>query len=403
LKDVNGDGWPVVIAACLGVVTPGGVGVWLNNQHGGWVEGFGPTAKGQYTGLTVADLNADGYQDIIASARGGFGSLRTRSNRFLQAGGVQVWLGDGGGHWDSRLLPVEGDAESVTVGDVNADGRPDVVAGLFRNGVRLWMNEGDDWDVESVIDTGTWGAVRIADVEGDGVANILAASRDGDGVALWRWGGGFFDSGSVSRVGGLLPEHGSFFGIDVADVFADGRLQVAAARADGRVEVWSKRQPDAAGQDQADARVSVDAHVDLLHISENKVFKTVDGVIEYRIGPGDEVSITMWQGGKSTEYKLLVKADGTVSLPYFEAARIEGMTAPEVDVFMTKTLSRYLRHPRIDVLVLSMNSKRVRVFGLGSGTQTNPSGGTFYLKGRETLVDLMSRMGTPAKDADFSR
>jgi len=404
LKDVNGDGWPDVIAASLGEETSGGVSVWLNNQHGGWIEGFGPTTRGQYTGLAVADLNADGYQDIIASARGGFGSLRTRSNRYQQAGGVQVWLGDGGGHWNSRLLPVEGDAESVTVGDVNADGRPDVVAGLFRNGVRLWLNEGDDWDVKSVTDTGTWGEVRIADLDGDGAANIIAASRDGEGVALWRWnGGGFFAANGVSRVGGMLPEHGSFFGIDVADVFADGHLQVAAARADGQVEVWSKRQPDAVAEENGGGRESADAPLDLFDVSENKVFKTIDGVVEYRIGPGDEISITMWQAGKPIESKLLVKADGTVSLPYFEAARIEGMTAPEVDEYMTKSLSRYLRHPRIDVLVLSMHSKRVRVFGLGSGTQTNPSGGTFYLQGRETLVDLMSRMGSPAKDADFSR
>lgn len=403
LQDVNADGWPDVVAAGLGEETPGGVHVWLNNHKGGWLEGFGPTDQGQYTDLALADLNADGYMDIIASARGGFGSLRIRSNRFQQVGGVQVWLNDGSGHWDSRLLPVEGDAESVSVADVNGDKRPDVVAGLFRSGIRVWLNEGDDWDERSVSDRGTWGSIRVADVDGDGGKDILAASRDGEGVAMWRWGnGGFFSLSDAERVGGMLPEHGVYFGIDVADVFADGHVQVAAARADGRVEVWSKRRPEAAVTEQ-EIQQPESQRVDLFNVTENKVFRTVDGVIEYRIGAGDEVSITLWQGGKATEYKLLVKADGTVSLPYFEAAKIEGMTAPEADAYMTRALARYLRHPRIDVRVLTMKSKRVRVFGMGSGAQTNPTGGTFYLRGRETLVDLLSRIGSPAKDADFSR
>ena len=406
LQDINGDGWLDVVAAGMGEETSGGVRAWLNDHKGGWIAGFGPTVEGHYTGLAIADLNGDGHQDIIASARGGFGALRTRSNRFQQVGGVQVWLGDGKGHWDSRLLPVEGDAESVSVADVNGDGRPDIVAGLYRIGVRLWLNEGKDWDVQTVTDTGTWGALRFADVvgNGNGSKELLAASRDGQGIAMWRWHtSGFFTAGHAGRVGGLLPERGVYFGIDVADVFGDGHMQVAAARADGRVEVWSKRLPEAAKVDQGASLPGEEKPLDLFHVDENKVFKTTDGVIEYRIGPGDEVSIIMWQGGKPTEYKLLVQADGTVSLPYFEAAKIEGMTAPEVDDYMTKSLSRYLRHPRLDVRVVSMHSKRVRVFGLGDGTQTNPTGGTFYLQGRETLVDLLSRMGAPAKDADFSR
>lgn len=404
LQDINKDGWPDVIAASLGEETDGGVHVWLNNQKGGWTEGYGPTTQGHYTGLAVADVNHDGYLDIIASARGGFGSLRTRSDRFQQVGGVQIWLGDGGAHWDSRLLPVEGDAESVSVADVDGDGRPDILAGLFRIGVRAWLNEGDAWDMRSVTDRGTWGMLRVADIDGDGKADILAASRDGEGVAMWRWGeGGLFSSSGAERVNGMLPEHGIYFGIDTADVFADGHMQLAAARADGRVEVWSKRLPEVSEEDLAGLHHSVSSQADLFHVSENRVFKTIDGVVEYRIGPGDEVSVTMWQGGKPVEYRLLVKADGTVSLPYFEAAKIEGMTAPEVDDYMTQSLSRYLRHPRLDVRVLSMRSKRVRVFGMGSGSQANPSGGTFYLEGKETLVDLLSRMGTPAKDADFSR
>jgi len=411
LHDMNEDGWPDVVAAAMGTGKIGGVRVWLNDRHGGWSPGYGPTLDGKFTDVVVADLNEDGHADIIAASRGGFGTMATQFSSFQQVGGAQIWLGDGNGHWTTHLLPVEGDAESVMVADVNADGHPDVVAGLFRHGIQLWLNKGErGWDMQSVIDVGTWGMLRAGDIDADGRIEILAASHDGRGVGIWRLRKSrLFSSGRVEPVSGVLPSRGVYFGIDVGDVFADGRMQVAAAREDGSVEVWSKQIPVMGSPESANGGLikplpEAEKAEDLFHVTENKVFKTVDGIVEYRIGASDEVSITIWQGGKPKEYKLLVQANGTVSLPYFEAAKIEGMTSSEVDVFMTKALSRYLRHPRLDVRVLKMISKKVRVFGMGKGgQQVNPTGGTFYLTGRETLVDLLSRIGSPAKDADFSR
>ncbi|MDX8392390.1 MAG: FG-GAP-like repeat-containing protein [Mariprofundaceae bacterium] len=410
LRDLNADGWPDIAAASVGEETAGGVLVWMNDKKGGWLSGFGPTSMGRYTDLAVADINTDGHQDIVVASRGGFGAMRIRSNRYQQVGGVEIWLGDGSGRWDTRLLPVKGDAESVAVADVNQDGRPDIVAGLFRLGVRLWLARGDGlWETQDLVDDGSWGQVRVADIDDDTHQEIIAASRDGRGIGVWRWQpSGFLGMTKTQAVGKLLPEHGVYFGLDAASVFSDNNMQIAAARLDGTVEVWSNRvalQTIGGAANQRAAKTIDDAEqaVDLFHVSENKVFKTVNGVIEYRIGPDDELSVVLWQAGKPTQNKLKVQPDGTVSLPYFEAAHIAGMTAREVDDFMTRELARYLRHPRVDVHVEKKNSKRVRVFGIGQGLQSSPTGGTIYLQGRETLVDLMSSLGAPAKDADFSR
>ena len=406
LQDVNGDGWLDVIAAGMkSKEYSGGVRIWLNNRKGGWLQSVGLANEGNYTGLAVADLNGDGHPDIVASALDGLGTLRTRISRYTQVGGVQVWMGDGKGHCALRMLPVDGGCESVSVADVNEDGRPDIAAGLYLNGIRLWLSDGENgWNKQEVTTTGTWGSIRFDDVDGSGLKELIAASRDGAGLGVWRWGtSGLFGGGSGERVGGLLPEHGVYFGMDVGDIFADGQMQVAVARADGGVEVWSKRLPEALPEGQGAQPEPRGKHVDLYDVSENTVFKTVDGVTEYRIGPGDLVNITMWQGDRPTVYKLLVQADGTISLPYFDGAKIDGMTAPEADAYLTKELARYLRHPRVDVLVIKQGSKSVKVFGAGAGAAQNPSGGTYYLTGRETLVDLMSRLGSPAKDADFTR
>jgi len=411
LHDMNGDGWPDVVAAAMGTGKVGGVRVWLNDHHGGWLSGYGPTLKGKFTDMDVADLNHDGHADIVAASRGGFGTMATQFASFQQVGGAQVWLGDGNGHWDTLLLPVEGDAESVMVADIDADGHLDVVAGLFRHGIQMWLNKGaSGWDKQSVTDSGTWGMLRAGDIDSDGKVELIAASRDGKGLGIWRWGSsGLLSSAQAEPVAGMLPTHGIYFGIDVGSVFADGQPQVAAAREDGAVEVWSRRTPVASLAGGANSALAQQLTAsrkekDLFHITENKVFKTIDGVIEYRVGAGDVISINIWQGGKPTQYKLTVQTNGTVSLPYFEAAKVAGMTSSEIDASMTKSLGHFLRHPRLDVQVLKKVSKKVRVFGMGSsGQQVNPTGGVFYLQGRETLVDLLSKLGAPAKGADFTR
>ena len=408
LHDINGDGWPDIVAARMGEETSGGVLAWLNDRHGGWLPGYGPTVRGHFADVAVADVNGDGNADIVAAERGGFGAMRTRGDRYREVGGVRLWLGDGSGRWTSRMLPVEGDAESVAVADINGDGRSDILAGLFRLGVRAWLNDGDGWNVEEIVNDGSWGALRVADIDDDGALEVMAASRDGRGIGVWRPGRGFLSGGGFDAVHGLLPAHGIYFGIDVGRLYGKGGIQVASARRDGRVEVWSARMPariadgNAARSGNSGALEHAKSR-DLFHVSENKVFKTVHGVIEYRIGPGDTVAVVLWQGGKASKYSVKVRPDGAISMPYFESAHIAGMTASEADDFLTRKLSRFLRHPRVDVGVEIKHSKRVRVFGIGRGLKSSPSGGVIYLTGRETLVDLLSSLGAPARNADFSR
>ena len=142
---------------------------------------------------------------------------------------------------------------------------------------------------------------------------------------------------------------------------------------------------------------------DLYNIDENKVFKTIDGLPEYKVDMGDELQITFWQGGKAEIQKVTVQIDGTVSLPYQSALKVAGYTPREIDRLTTEILRKYERNPRVDVQVLKAKSKFASVFGEVQSLSRQPTGpGTYALRGKESLVDFLSRVGGPSKEANLN-
>ncbi|MDX8389247.1 MAG: FG-GAP-like repeat-containing protein, partial [Mariprofundaceae bacterium] len=524
--DVNNDGWVDIVAARADPEPDGGIYVWLNNGNGGWVADIGPMSEGVFTDISVIDLNRDGEMDIVASRRGGMGGKRRLGERWESVGGVQIWYGNQG-RWQQHVLSTEADVESVTVADLNGDGRLDIAAGLYQKGIRVWLAMENSWRaIRSPVSTGTWNHLRIGDLDGDQRLELVAASGEGAGLGIWRWQGRY-----LNRVRGLVPDHGIYLNVSLGDVYGDGRLAIAASRKSGGIEVWSSEaakapvattfkqpvgtplqlffdsgsatldmhskhallswyqalpdekkrihlrvegradsrvihsevfpnnlalsraradavvaelreqsipvkqvtivavgdsKPDPDGNSEPVLRknrlVLINAYLfasvslpgeqveevleqsDLFHVDENRIFKTIDGLPEYRVGHGDELKVTIWKGGLPTIHKVVVQIDGSISLPYQASFPVNAATPREIDARLTKLLAKYEHRPRVDVEVIKAMSKTATIFGEVQNLTRQPTGpGTYFMKGKETIVDFLSRAGGPTKDANLAK
>jgi hypothetical protein len=212
--DLNGDGVPDIVAA----MGPGGSLVQLFD--GATIAPLGsgfPFGPGFGGGVFVAvgDLNGDGRNDIgVAQGQGG-GVVRVFS-------GIDY----------AMLLDVApfgaGYSGGVTVamGDLNADGRADLVTGQLNGGLASVIDGATQATIVSGAPFGghTGGLyVAAGDVNGDGRADVILAPATGGGAVA------VYDLQTVSQIGSFSP-YGSTFtaGVRVAaaDLTGDGRADI---------------------------------------------------------------------------------------------------------------------------------------------------------------------------------
>lgn len=157
--------------------------------------------------------------------------------------------------------------------------------------------------------------------------------------------------------------------------------------------------------------MSVEEHARLTAMSkirENSVFKIVDGIPEYRIGPLDVLEITSRVGDELKKTQVVVNNRGLISYSFVDDLKVAGLTATEADALLTKRLRDFLKRPRIDILVKEFNSKQVSLLGeVASLRQTGDSvklpSGKIVLTGRVTLMELLSQASGYTQNADLRK
>ena len=235
LADVNGDGRPDVIVTneCATTsCTNSSVSILLGNGDGTFQKAVNYNSGGYSSfSVTIADVNGDGKPDVVVTNR------CINENGCQTSGNVGVLLGKGNGTFQNVVTYSSGgqQAVSVAVGDVNSDGKPDLIvanqcadSSCVTGSVAILLGNGSGNFLAAVsYSSGGEAAafVAVADINGDGKPDLLVANDlcdegclTGDvGILLGNGDGTFQAAVSYSSNG---PDTSS---VAVADVNADGK------------------------------------------------------------------------------------------------------------------------------------------------------------------------------------
>jgi hypothetical protein len=179
LGDFNNDG--KLDVAVIGF----GISILLGNGDGTFKASgiFGPGSLNADAGpIAVADLNGDGNLDLVVAASNvdGTGPFNTKGN-------VSVLLGNGNGTFKPNVdYTIGAAAASIAIGDLNGDGKPDLIvsdlatgATLTRGVVAVLLGYGDGTFQKAVryqvASTGA-AAVVVGDFNGDGNLDVVTSS-----------------------------------------------------------------------------------------------------------------------------------------------------------------------------------------------------------------------------------
>ena len=191
--------------------------------------------------IRFGDVDGDGRDDVCAR----------------EVDGMACWLASGTGFERRIVGPRWRDADgwselphwsTIRLADVDGDRRADL-CGRSADGFRCWIANGagfdrvwlgpalstaDGWDARD-----RYATLRLADVDGNGTADLCA--RASDGVRCWLAGEGGFDRviegpPLTDAAGWNAPER--FATIRLADVDGDGRGDLCARGADG-LRCWT--------------------------------------------------------------------------------------------------------------------------------------------------------------------
>lgn len=138
----------------------------------------------------------------------------------------------------------------------------------------------------------------------------------------------------------------------------------------------------------------------LSQVDRNDVFTEARGMPEYIVGPGDVIQITFWDGAKPLPYTTEVRADGKISYSFVDDLYVTGLTVQQVDDALTQAMQKYIRNPRLELIVKEYRSKtallsgQINRFDTGiSGVRSGP--GRYALTGKMTVLDLIVTAGGP--------
>ena len=218
LGDVNGDGQLDIITANSGTDN---ASVLLGNGNGTFRarQDFSTGSGSSPLGVILGDINSDGRLDIVAINNGN--------------ASLSVLLGNGGSaiiatFSSPQSFSINNGGDSVDIGDVNNDGKLDIVtANASSTNLSVLLGNGDGtYKFQQNFAPGGGGfaanRVTLGDVNNDGKLDIATISSNGSSVyVLLGSGDGTFNNGSQFSTGGSYTSS-----VSLGDLDRDGNLDI---------------------------------------------------------------------------------------------------------------------------------------------------------------------------------
>jgi hypothetical protein len=289
--DLNGDGLPDIIvmnAYYSGVLS------YLSDGKGGFKLGGTLQGSFNYSVPTVTDLNGDGKLDILWPT------------------GPRVDLGNGDGTFSAITQYDPGYDSNCAFGDVDHDGHLDAACTWFDNGdldgvvhLGIFHGNNDGSFSKTPLFTRTFGngqnsydglptivtPVLVADINGDGYADIISLSGDGYCVLLggsntsWSGQPRQFVTATQQSEGGIY----GIYGVSIADMNGDGLPDIVAIGPNGLYITYA--QPDGTLSSAPATEVGqVSTSVTLVDVNGDgnlDVVSAGDTALELSLGRGD--------------------------------------------------------------------------------------------------------------------
>lgn len=268
--DVDGDGRPEVVTASVN-------GLVIARNYPGeaaFIEEI-PVPGRPNMAPIVVDMDGDGDLDVLVATSGAFTPV---------LGQVALLENDGGVQPPVSLTGAFGRYVRAQPGDADGDGRMDVfVEWLVSGNAELdhawWIQTpGGGFQQGPLLGQPGYELLRTGDVDGDGRADVLAARRTGAQTQLlWTHTGPGGSFGPTQTIAFLPTEFTSYDVAELADVDRDGRLdlcvivptqglRVALGQAGGGFGPLTLVAPSATllGKELAVGDVDLDGHLDVV-------------------------------------------------------------------------------------------------------------------------------------------
>ena len=188
-------------------------------------SGPGPLLKpvGYAYSATVFDFDDDGNSDVA----------------ICESSAVAIYFNNGDGTF-TRSSALRTSAVYAALGDVNQDGKVDLVLDGNDGVLKLCLGKGDGtFQAPQTIASGTFGPIKVTDIDRDGSPDIAVAQHAGGGLVILRGlGDGTFEPGLEFLTGHSFND---FFVLN--DLNGDGKVDAIVNAGPGKLTVLLNTSP----------------------------------------------------------------------------------------------------------------------------------------------------------------